>query len=62
MPEISRFLGIVVYLLYDDHRPPHFHARYSELQEWHAQHKDELRCDWELAGRHCPLSKIPPLE
>jgi hypothetical protein len=32
LPEISRFLGIVVYMLYDDHRPPHFHARYGEYQ------------------------------
>ena len=32
MPEISRFLGIVVYMLYDDHRPPHFHAEYGEFQ------------------------------
>ncbi len=30
MPEISRFLGIVIYMLYDDHPPPHFHARYGE--------------------------------
>ena len=30
MPEISRFLGIVIYMLYDDHDPPHFHARYGE--------------------------------
>jgi len=26
MHEICRFLGIVIYMLYDDHRPPHFHA------------------------------------
>jgi hypothetical protein len=32
MPEISRFLGIVVYMLYDDHRPPHFHAEYGEFK------------------------------
>jgi hypothetical protein len=32
MPEISRFLGIVVYMLYDDHRPPHFHAEYGEYR------------------------------
>jgi hypothetical protein len=32
MPEISRFLGIVVYMLYDDHRPPHFHAEYGEYK------------------------------
>lgn len=32
MPEISRFLGIIVFLLYDDHSPPHFHARYSDYE------------------------------
>jgi hypothetical protein len=32
VPEISRFLGIVVYMLYDDHRPPHFHAEYGEYK------------------------------
>lgn len=32
MPEISRFLGIVVYMLYDDQRPPHFHAEYGEYK------------------------------
>jgi hypothetical protein len=30
MPEISRFLGIVVYMYYKDHAPPHFHAEYGE--------------------------------
>ncbi|MBX3042730.1 MAG: DUF4160 domain-containing protein [Ignavibacteriae bacterium] len=32
MPEISRFLGIVVYMLYNDHSPPHFHAKYGEYK------------------------------
>lgn len=32
MPEITRFLGIVIYMLYDDHRPPHFHAEYGEFR------------------------------
>jgi len=32
MPEICRFLGIVIYMLYDDHRPPHFHAEYGEYK------------------------------
>ncbi len=32
MPEISRFLGIVIYMLYDVHRPPHFHAEYGEYK------------------------------
>ena len=30
MPEISRFLGIVVRMYYRDHAPPHFHARYGK--------------------------------
>jgi len=32
MPEISRFLGIVVYMLFNDHNPPHFHVEYSEYK------------------------------
>lgn len=31
-PEISRFLGIVVSILYRDHEPPHFHATYGEYE------------------------------
>ena len=30
MPEISRFLDIVVYMYFNDHAPPHFHVRYGE--------------------------------
>jgi hypothetical protein len=30
MPTISRFLGIVIAMFYDDHRPAHFHARTAE--------------------------------
>ena len=29
MPEISRFFGIVIAMFYNDHPPPHFHARYG---------------------------------
>jgi hypothetical protein len=29
MPEISRFFGVVIAIFYDDHNPPHFHARYE---------------------------------
>ena len=32
MPEISRFLGIVIALFYRDHAPPHFHAMYGEFE------------------------------
>ncbi len=30
MPRISFFLGISIYMYYDDHNPPHFHAIYNE--------------------------------
>lgn len=30
MPEISRFLGIVVGMYYQEHGVPHFHAVYGE--------------------------------
>ncbi len=29
MPEISRFFGIIITMSYNDHAPPHFHARYG---------------------------------
>lgn len=32
MPEISRFLGIVIAMFYNEHNPPHFHARYGEYK------------------------------
>lgn len=32
MPEISRFLGIIIKMFYDDHAPPHFHAYYGEYE------------------------------
>ena len=32
MPEISRFFGIVVAMYYNDHAPPHFHAKYGESE------------------------------
>ena len=30
MPRISEFFGIVIYMYYNDHMPPHFHAEYGE--------------------------------
>jgi phosphomannomutase len=32
MPEISRFFGIVIAVFYNEHNPPHFHARYGEYK------------------------------
>lgn len=30
MPEISRFYGIVITINFNEHMPPHFHARYGD--------------------------------
>lgn len=30
MPEISRFLGIVIFMNFNEHPPPHFHAKYGK--------------------------------
>ena len=32
MPELSRFYGIVIRMYYNDHNPPHFHAKYGSDQ------------------------------
>jgi hypothetical protein len=32
MPEICRFLGIVITMYYKEHAPPHFHAKYGEYR------------------------------
>ena len=48
MPEISRFLGIVIAMFYRDHAPPHFHARYGE-------HEITVRIDDGVADGPFPL-------
>ena len=30
MPRLSEFYGIVIYMYFADHNPPHFHAIYGE--------------------------------
>ena len=29
MPVVSRFMGIVIAMYFNDHAPPHFHAKYG---------------------------------
>ena len=73
MPQISNFYGILVYMYYNDHAPPHFHAKYGVLMgkiqpralgmviEWATLHQDALKTNWEKAGRKERLDPIPPL-
>lgn len=30
MPIISRFFGIVIFMFWREHNPPHFHAKYAD--------------------------------
>ena len=55
MPEISRFFGIVIFMYFDEHNPPHFHARYNEDRE-------ELMNNWNSLRTTGEYSKIAPLE
>lgn len=32
VPRISAFYGIVIVMYFDDHPPPHFHARFGEFE------------------------------
>lgn len=32
MPELTRFFGIIIAMYYNDHAPPHFHAKYGDDQ------------------------------
>lgn len=42
MPEISRFLGIVIAMYYKEHAKPHFHAKYGGQTGVFSI--DDLRC------------------
>jgi hypothetical protein len=43
LPEICRFLGIVITMYFNDHNPPHFHARYQDHRAIIAIESLELR-------------------
>lgn len=51
MPEISRFMGMVIQMYYDDHPTPHIHVKYAES-----------RCKIDLEGKlidgSIPLPKL----
>jgi hypothetical protein len=51
MPEISRFFGIVIAMYYNDHEPPHFHARYGSQKA-----KILIDPPTLIAGNLCPAS------
>ena len=32
MPEISRFYGLIIYMFFNNHNPPHFKTKYGEFE------------------------------
>ncbi|MBP8130792.1 MAG: DUF4160 domain-containing protein [Candidatus Hydrogenedentes bacterium] len=32
MPQVSEFFGVTIYMYFNDHAPPHFHAEYGEFE------------------------------
>ena len=32
MPRISNFYGIIIWMYWNDHNPPHFHATYNDSE------------------------------
>jgi len=48
MPQVSRFFGIIIFMFYDEHNPPHFHAIYGE-------HKAEIS----INGLNILAGKLP---
>lgn len=32
MPEISRFFGVIIYMFFNYHNPPHFKVKYGEFE------------------------------
>lgn len=54
MPEISRFFGIIIFMYFDEHNPPHFHVKYND--ERAVISINELKMmQGRLSKRHCPL-------
>jgi hypothetical protein len=63
MPEISKFYGIRIEMFFNDHNPPHFHAKYAEhkaeidiqslgiLNGWLPGKAQALIIEWALAHR-----------
>jgi hypothetical protein len=59
MPELSRFLGIVIAMYYRDHPPPHFHAVYAEYEATINIHTPAARMTRLRAAADLHVSRAP---
>jgi len=70
LPELARFLGIVIGIFPREHPPPHFHAVYGDFPkralrhvlEWLDLHEGELMQNWDRIQAGRPGTPIAPLE
>ena len=51
MPELSRFLGMVIQMYYDDHSEPHIHIRFAD-------NRCKIDLDGNLIAGNIPLPKL----
>jgi hypothetical protein len=42
MPEICRFLGIIIRMFWSDHAPPHIHVYYNEYEAQFAIETEDI--------------------
>lgn len=61
MPKLCTFLGISIYMYFDEHNPPHFHAEYGLVMEWADLHIKELLDNWDILKETGKCRKIKPL-
>ena len=64
MPELSRFGGIIVKMLFNDtaqHNKPHVHVYYEMVVGWLALHEEEAYAAWNKAVRGESFDRIKPL-
>jgi hypothetical protein len=62
MPELCRFLGIVITMYYKDHAPPHFHAKYGEYLMTVEIETGVVNGQFPKLFPQVPLKAISPLE
>lgn len=51
MPTLSLFYGIIITMYFDDHNPPHFHAKYQE-------HRAEIDFDGNVLKGELPEKQL----
>lgn len=62
VPELCRFLGIVIGMFYREHGPAHFHAVYGEFDITVEIESGIVNGKFPKMEERKPLKKIQPLE